>query len=156
MVAPDHSQRVQQSSWRERSTGHFAHIQDAKRYDSVAAGRRPHMSRRDGLQGERWSLLQRDRLQRNRRHEHPGDDADLTPEVFVGRAPVTTPGEAWIFVDKTLQYERTPAGDYFHIYTESFAERFFFEIVQRNGYDAYGAMNAPARMASQAQQGAQG
>jgi 4-hydroxyphenylpyruvate dioxygenase len=50
-----------------------------------------------------------------------------------------------------LLFDRSPAGDYFHIYTESFADRFFFEIVQRAGYDAYGAMNAPARMASQAQ-----
>ena len=30
-------------------------------------------------------------------------------------------------------------------------ERFFFEIVHRKGYDAYGALNAPARMASQEQ-----
>ncbi len=51
-----------------------------------------------------------------------------------------------------ILFDRTPAGDYFHIYGESFAERFFFEIVQRTGdYDAYGALNAPARMASQAQ-----
>jgi len=51
-----------------------------------------------------------------------------------------------------ILFDRTPAGDYFHIYSESFAERFFFEIVQRTGgYDAYGALNAPARMASQAQ-----
>jgi len=50
-------------------------------------------------------------------------------------------------------FDRTAAGDYFHIYTESFADRFFFEIVQRPGaYDAYGALNAPARMAAQAQQ----
>ena len=50
-------------------------------------------------------------------------------------------------------FDRTPNGDYFHIYTESFADRFFFEIVQRAGvYDAYGAVNAPARMAAQAQQ----
>jgi 4-hydroxyphenylpyruvate dioxygenase len=49
-------------------------------------------------------------------------------------------------------FDRTPAGDYLHIYTESFADRFFFEIVQRLGaYDAYGALNAPARMAAQAQ-----
>jgi 4-hydroxyphenylpyruvate dioxygenase len=48
-------------------------------------------------------------------------------------------------------FDRTPVGDYFHIYTESFAERFFFELVQRTqSYDAYGALNAPARMASQA------
>jgi 4-hydroxyphenylpyruvate dioxygenase len=53
----------------------------------------------------------------------------------------------------SLLFDRTPNGDYFHIYTESFADRFFFEIVQRVGaYDAYGALNAPARMAAQAQQ----
>jgi len=52
-------------------------------------------------------------------------------------------------------FDRTPAGDYFHLYTETFAERFFFEVVQRvDRYDAYGALNAPARMASQAQQAA--
>jgi 4-hydroxyphenylpyruvate dioxygenase len=48
-------------------------------------------------------------------------------------------------------YERTEAGEYFHAYTESFADRFFFEIVQRVGeYDGYGALNAPARLAAQA------
>ena len=43
-------------------------------------------------------------------------------------------------------------GEYLHVYGESFADRFFFEIVQRVGdYEGYGALNAPARMASQAQ-----
>jgi 4-hydroxyphenylpyruvate dioxygenase len=42
-------------------------------------------------------------------------------------------------------------GRYFHAYTEPFADRFFFEVVQREDYDAYGAVNAPARMASQEQ-----
>jgi 4-hydroxyphenylpyruvate dioxygenase len=52
-----------------------------------------------------------------------------------------------------LLFDRSPQGDYLHIYTESFADRYFFEIVQRVGaYDAYGALNAPARMAAQAQQ----
>jgi 4-hydroxyphenylpyruvate dioxygenase len=51
-------------------------------------------------------------------------------------------------------YDRNADGEYFHIYSESFADRFFFEIVQRvGGYDAYGALNAPARMAAQAQVG---
>ena len=51
-----------------------------------------------------------------------------------------------------ILYDRSPGGEYFHIYTASFADRFFFEIVQRIGaYDAYGELNAPARMASQAQ-----
>jgi len=50
-------------------------------------------------------------------------------------------------------FDRSPEGDYLHAYTESFADRFFFEVVQRvGGYDAYGALNAPARMAAQAQQ----
>ena len=43
-------------------------------------------------------------------------------------------------------------GEYFHVYGATFADRFFFEIVQRvGGYEGYGALNAPARMASQAQ-----
>jgi 4-hydroxyphenylpyruvate dioxygenase len=51
-----------------------------------------------------------------------------------------------------ILYDRSADGEYFHIYTETFADRFFFEVVQRVGaYDAYGAMNAPARMASKAQ-----
>jgi 4-hydroxyphenylpyruvate dioxygenase len=62
-----------------------------------------------------------------------------------------------MLVDRLRQlgilFDRSPEGDYFHIYTESFGDRFFFEIVERKGaYDAYGALNAPARMASQAQQ----
>jgi 4-hydroxyphenylpyruvate dioxygenase len=49
-------------------------------------------------------------------------------------------------------FERTGTGDYYHAYSQSFADRFFFEIVQRTGhYDGYGALNAPARMASQVQ-----
>ena len=52
-----------------------------------------------------------------------------------------------------ILYDRSAAGEYLHIYTETFAERFFFEIIQRSGgYDAYGALNSPARMASQAQE----
>lgn len=46
-----------------------------------------------------------------------------------------------------ILYDATAEGEYFHVYTQVFAERFFFEIVQRNGaYDGYGAANAPARM----------
>jgi len=51
-----------------------------------------------------------------------------------------------------ILYDRSANGEYFHIYTETFADRFFFEIVQRvDQYDAYGAFKAAARMASQAQ-----
>jgi 4-hydroxyphenylpyruvate dioxygenase len=52
-----------------------------------------------------------------------------------------------------ILYDRSPLGEYFHAYSRSFADRFFFEIVQRVGsYDAYGASNAPARMTSQVQE----
>ncbi|RZL46565.1 MAG: 4-hydroxyphenylpyruvate dioxygenase, partial [Variovorax sp.] len=54
-------------------------------------------------------------------------------------------------------FDRSPAGDYLHVYTESLeGEGTFFEIVQRvGGYDGYGSSNAPARMAAQAQAQAQ-
>ncbi len=49
-------------------------------------------------------------------------------------------------------YERSEGGEYFHAYSQPFAGRFFFEIIQRTGdYDGYGALNAPARIASQVQ-----
>ncbi len=41
-----------------------------------------------------------------------GDQADLLPEVFVGRAPVSTVADAQLFVNKSLQYQSTPLGDY--------------------------------------------
>lgn len=42
----------------------------------------------------------------------PGDGCDLLPEVYVGRAPVLTVADAQVFVDKTLQYTKTPLGGY--------------------------------------------
>ena len=52
-----------------------------------------------------------------------------------------------------ILYDGAPDGArYFHAYTEPFADRFFFEVVQRDRYDGYGAVNAPARMASQENQ----
>jgi hypothetical protein len=39
----------------------------------------------------------------------PGDNADLLPEVYVGRAAASTVIEAQTFVNKTLAYEKTPA-----------------------------------------------
>jgi 4-hydroxyphenylpyruvate dioxygenase len=52
-----------------------------------------------------------------------------------------------------ILYDRSAGGEFLHIYTETFADRFLFEIIQRTGaYDAYGALNSPARMASQAQE----
>lgn len=49
--------------------------------------------------------------------------------------------------------DRASGGDYLHAYTPPLAGGFFFELVQRDAaYDGYGAANAPARLASQAQQ----
>ena len=44
---------------------------------------------------------------------------------------------------------RGRAGRYFQVYTRVFAERFFFEVVQRHDYDGFGAPNAPIRLAAQ-------
>jgi len=53
--------------------------------------------------------------------------------------------------DNSVLFDRSPDGTYLQCYTEAFEERFFFEAVQRiDGYDAYGATNAPVRMAAQA------
>jgi hypothetical protein len=41
-----------------------------------------------------------------------GDNLSLIPDVYVGRAPITNLSQATTFVDKTLQYSRTPVGDY--------------------------------------------
>lgn len=47
-------------------------------------------------------------------------------------------------------YDRDATGSFMQIYTNRFADRFFFEIVQRNSYSGFGAANAPVRLAAQA------
>jgi len=49
-----------------------------------------------------------------------------------------------------ILYDRDGGGEYFQIYTRTFEQRFFFEIVQRRRYRGYGAVNAPVRLAAQA------
>jgi 4-hydroxyphenylpyruvate dioxygenase len=50
-------------------------------------------------------------------------------------------------------YEREGEGEYFQLYTQTFDERFFFEIVERrNGYSGFGASNAQIRLAAQTRQ----
>lgn len=48
-----------------------------------------------------------------------------------------------------ILYDRDDAGEFFQIYTHAFEERFFFEIVQRHGYNGFGASNAGIRLAAQ-------
>jgi len=50
-----------------------------------------------------------------------------------------------------LLFERDDDGSFRHAYTDSFEDRFFFEIVERRGYRGFGALNAAVRMAAQAQ-----
>jgi 4-hydroxyphenylpyruvate dioxygenase len=51
-----------------------------------------------------------------------------------------------------LLYDRDDEGEFLHAYTDTFDDRFFFEIVERIGnYRQYGAVNAAVRMAAQAQ-----
>jgi 4-hydroxyphenylpyruvate dioxygenase len=52
---------------------------------------------------------------------------------------------------RNLLYDRDAAGDFVHCYTDSFDDRFFFEVVQRRGYRQFGEANAAVRMAVQAQ-----
>ncbi len=40
----------------------------------------------------------------------PGDAADFAEELYVGRAAVSTPAQAAVFVDKVIAYESTSAG----------------------------------------------
>jgi len=40
-------------------------------------------------------------------------------------------------------------GEYHHLFTRAFAKRFFFEIVQRRGYQGYGARDMAIRLAAQ-------
>ncbi|WP_166360393.1 3-dehydroshikimate dehydratase QuiC [Pseudomonas akapageensis] len=49
-------------------------------------------------------------------------------------------------------YDRdAQGGELFHVYTEAFEERFFFEVLQRrNGYAGYGAANVAVRLAAMA------
>jgi 4-hydroxyphenylpyruvate dioxygenase len=48
-----------------------------------------------------------------------------------------------------ILYDRDTDGEYFQLYSRAFAKRFFFEIVERRGYRAYGAPNAAIRLAAQ-------
>jgi 4-hydroxyphenylpyruvate dioxygenase len=48
-----------------------------------------------------------------------------------------------------LFYDEDGTGRYLHLFTEVLGSRVFFEVVQRlDGYDGYGAANAPVRMAA--------
>ena len=51
-----------------------------------------------------------------------------------------------------IQFEKDDKdsnGEYLQLYTRSFKDLFFLEIVQRRGYKGFGAINAPIRLNAQ-------
>jgi 4-hydroxyphenylpyruvate dioxygenase len=49
-----------------------------------------------------------------------------------------------------ILYDREGEGEFFQLYTQTFADRFFFEIVDRSkGYQGFGAPNAQVRLTAQ-------
>ncbi len=59
----------------------------------------------------------------------PGDQADIMPEVYAGRAPVSTTAQADVFVQKTIAYDRAPAaGNGYPASILFLAERLFTNI----------------------------
>ncbi|BCF88445.1 bifunctional sugar phosphate isomerase/epimerase/4-hydroxyphenylpyruvate dioxygenase family protein [Paraburkholderia largidicola] len=72
---------------------------------------------------------------------------DLEARYDFADGVVTRMKEAHVLYDRDAQ-----GGEFFHVYTEQMDGRFFLEVVQRKGgYDGYGAVNAPVRLAAQAQ-----
>jgi 4-hydroxyphenylpyruvate dioxygenase len=53
------------------------------------------------------------------------------------------------FKAHNILYDRDGNSEYLQVYTRTFEERFFFEIVERRGYAGFGAGNAPIRLAAQ-------
>jgi 4-hydroxyphenylpyruvate dioxygenase len=54
------------------------------------------------------------------------------------------------FQRHNILYERDGGAEYLQVYTRTFEDRFFFEIVERRGgYRGFGASNAPIRLAAQ-------
>jgi 4-hydroxyphenylpyruvate dioxygenase len=49
-----------------------------------------------------------------------------------------------------ILYDCVKNGEFFQIYTQTFKDRFFFEIVQRKNYNLFGVANTPVRLAAQA------
>jgi 4-hydroxyphenylpyruvate dioxygenase len=62
-----------------------------------------------------------------------------------------TPDELERLRSHNILYEREGTAEYLQVYTDTFQERFFFEIVERrDGYKGFGASNAQIRLTAQA------
>jgi 4-hydroxyphenylpyruvate dioxygenase len=73
---------------------------------------------------------------------------DLAARTALNHRDIATMRELSICYDSDGQ-----GGEFLHFYTAVLGRRLFFEIVQRvNGYDGYGIVNTPVRMAAQYRQ----
>ena len=54
--------------------------------------------------------------------------------------------------DLNVMYDRDESGEFLHFYTPPIGTVFLEVVERRHGYDGYGALNAPVRLAAQYQQ----
>jgi 4-hydroxyphenylpyruvate dioxygenase len=53
------------------------------------------------------------------------------------------------FKANNVLYDKDENGEYLQLYTRSFKDLFFIELVERRGYKGFGAVNAPIRLNAQ-------
>jgi 4-hydroxyphenylpyruvate dioxygenase len=53
---------------------------------------------------------------------------------------------------QNILYDRDEGGEFLHACTRSFEGRFFFEIVERQGYAGLGTVNAPILLSAQSRE----
>ena len=63
--------------------------------------------------------------------------------------PTSPPSRSTRSGSTTCSMTATASGEYLQVYTQTFEDRFFFEIVERRGYKGFGAANASIRLAAQ-------
>jgi 4-hydroxyphenylpyruvate dioxygenase len=63
-----------------------------------------------------------------------------------------TPERLDVLRGNNILYDKDENGEYLQAYTQSFQNRFFFEIVERRRYQGFGAINAPIRLGAQARE----
>jgi 4-hydroxyphenylpyruvate dioxygenase len=59
------------------------------------------------------------------------------------------PARLKVLKSNNILYDKDAGGEYLQIYTKSFKDLFFLEIVERRGYKGFGAINAPIRLNAQ-------
>jgi 4-hydroxyphenylpyruvate dioxygenase len=60
-----------------------------------------------------------------------------------------SPGEVDRLRECHILYDEDPSGKYYQLFSRAYEKRFFFEIVERRGYDGYGVSNEPIKWAAQ-------